>query len=141
MSVKRSLREALCNNRGSAMVESAIYFPMIILATMFAIYMMINMYSESVFQAKMNMEVRAASMEKMGNASVLVLNLDKGNMYQNAAEANQVNLSEGREDGHTCIYGSGSLNMKSGRLTGYRQKKITYSARAYCVDEKFWIFG
>ena len=141
LQIKERVYAILLNRRGTAIVEAAIFFPIIFLATMFAIYMMINMYSETVFQAKANREVRAASLEKAENASVNIESPYSNDRYRNAAEAVSVGLSEGNENGLVNIYGSGSLNLESGRLTGYKTRKNTYSARAYCMDEKKYIWG
>ena len=139
--IKQRATAILLSRRGSVMVESSIFFPIIFLATMFTIYMMINMYSETVFQAKANREVRAASMAKVENASVEIGNPYANDRYRNAAESVKVNLSEGNENGFDNIYGSGSLIMESGKLTGYKTRKNTYYARAYCIDEKKYIIG
>ena len=129
------------SSRGSAMVESSIYFPIIILASMFIIYMMINMYSETAFQAKLNKEVRAESMKIIGNAEVSISKDGKDDKYRKVAEAREISYSDGGKYYATSyIVGSGMLEMKGEILTGYKRIKNRYSARAFSISEKNYIW-
>ncbi|MDR3225939.1 MAG: hypothetical protein LBT52_06590, partial [Clostridiales Family XIII bacterium] len=55
------IRRVRSARAGSAMVESAIYFPVIVLCIMFVIYVMIDMYSEAALQSHLHLMVRAES--------------------------------------------------------------------------------
>jgi hypothetical protein len=106
--MRNILKKKCC---GSAMVSSAIYFPIIILTTLFAIHMMLNQYEEVKQTSEMHMELRAdaAVDEKPASGSIY------GNKY---------------------LEKKGALNFGGGRLTGYKTQKAKYRARSYLIDEQ-----
>jgi hypothetical protein len=119
---------------GSAMVESAIYFPFIVLGIMFTIYVMIDMYSMAALQAHLHLVVRAESGKLSGVTEIARVGDGAGyDRYRAAAFAKRVTLGEGRSGRAKTATASASAGYGAGRMTG--TVKIDKSARAYVVRE------
>ncbi|MDR0519918.1 MAG: hypothetical protein LBG82_07735 [Clostridiales Family XIII bacterium] len=119
--------------RGSAMVESAIYFPIMVLCVMFVIYVMIDMYSIASLQSHLHMAVRAESGRLSG---VTDINADGGtgyDRYRAASFAKKVRLGAGNSGGVGTAEGSVSAKYGAGRMV--RKVKVGMSSRAYAIKE------
>jgi len=119
---------------GSAMVESAIYFPVIVLCIMFVIYVMIDMYSEAALQSHLHLMVRAESGRLSGVTDVNTESGSSGyDRYRAAAFAKRISLSEGKSGSANTAEGAVSAKYGAGRLT--QNVKVHMNARAYAVRE------
>jgi hypothetical protein len=116
------------------MVESAIYFPFIVLGIMFTIYVMIDMYSIASLQAHMHLSVRAESGRISGATDVEGIGSGTGyDMYRAAAFAERIQLGEGRASNTATATGAASVRYGAGRMT--RSVKVDMNARSYAVRE------
>jgi hypothetical protein len=116
------------------MVESAIYFPFIVLAIMFTIYVMIDMYSAASLQARLHLAVRAKSGGMSGVTDVAELGGGTGyDRYRAAAFAKRMKIKEGKVAGTAAAMGSASERYGAGRMVG--KVRVDMSARSYAISE------
>jgi hypothetical protein len=116
------------------MVESAIYFPFIVLGIMFTIYVMIDMYSIASLQAHLHLSVRAESGRLSGATDVGGIGSGTGyDRYRAAAFAKRIKLGEGRSSNASTATGSASAKYGAGRMAGSVKKET--SARSYAIRE------
>jgi hypothetical protein len=115
------------------MVESAIYFPFIVLGIMFTIYVMIDLYSIASLQAHLHLAVRAESGRLSGATDVGVGGGTGYDRYRAAEFARRIKLGEGRSAGTTTATGLASATYGAGRMAG--SVKTELSARSYAVRE------
>jgi hypothetical protein len=116
------------------MVESAIYFPFIVLGIMFTIYVTIDLYSMASLQSRLHLAVRAES----GRLSGVTDSGGTGSgsaydRYRAAAFAKKVKLGEGGSGGGKTATGAVSAKYGAGRMTGFVE--IGMSARSYAIRE------
>jgi hypothetical protein len=116
------------------MVESAIYFPLIVLAVMFTIYMLINMYSMTALRANLHILVRSESAAKIGTTDIRTED-ETSDRYRRAAEANTVEMREGRQFAATYVEAESGSTYYGGRLTRRRGIRAECYGRAYLIDE------
>jgi hypothetical protein len=115
------------------MVESAIYFPFIVLGIMFTIYVMIDMYSLAALQAHLHLAVRAESGLVSGVTEVETGGGTDYDRYRAAAFAKRVKIGKGRSGREETVTGSVSDKYGAGRMTG--SVNAERSARVYAVRE------
>jgi hypothetical protein len=116
------------------MVESAIYFPFIVLGIMFTIYVMIDMYSIAALQAHLHIAVRAESGRLSGVTDASAASGKTAyDRYRSAAFAKRVTLGEGRAGRAKTATGSVSEKYGAGRMAG--SVKVEKNARAYVLRE------
>jgi hypothetical protein len=116
------------------MVESAIYFPFIVLGIMFTMYVMIDMYSIAALQSHLHLAVRAESGRLSGVTDVAVKGGGAGyDRYRTAAFAKRVKLGAGKSGRNKTATGSVSAKYGAGRMVG--NVKIDERARAYAIRE------
>jgi hypothetical protein len=116
------------------MVESAIYFPFIVLGIMFTIYVMIDMYSIASLQAHLHLSVRAESGRISGATDVGEFGDGTSyDRYRSTAFAKRIKLGEGRTAKTDTATGSASAKYGAGRMAG--SVKTEASARSYAIRE------
>jgi hypothetical protein len=119
---------------GSATVESAIYFPFIVLGIMFTIYVMIDLYSIASLQAHLHLSVRAESCRISGATDVGGIGNGTGyDRYRTAAFAKRIKTGKGRSSNTTTATGSVSAKYGAGRMAG--SVKTEQGARSYAIRE------
>jgi hypothetical protein len=116
------------------MVESALYFPLIVLGIMFTIYVMIDMYSLAALQARLHLSVRAESARLSGvtDAAAVGQGTDY-DRYRAAAYAKRIDLGEGRSGGAKTATASTSADYGAGRMAG--SAHVEKRARSYVIRE------
>jgi hypothetical protein len=116
------------------MVESAIYFPFIVLGIMFTIYVMIDMYSIASLQAHLHISVRAESGSLSGVTEADVLSGASGyDRYRDAAFAKKIKLGKGTAKNTKTATGAVTKKYSGGRMVG--SVKVGMNARAYSIKE------
>jgi hypothetical protein len=129
MKILSPTKELLKSRRGSAMVEGAIYFPIIILSAVFAIIMMINMYSGAAATARLHMQLRAQAGEQTG--------LTISHVSESAIK-DRYGLAPMKTDdffGMNFIGAEGKKTYKGGPLTGEKTITERYKARVYLIND------
>jgi hypothetical protein len=116
------------------MVESAIYFPFIVLGIMFTIYVMIDMYSIASLRSHLHLAVRAESGRLSGVTDISsVGNGSAHDRYRVASFAKRIKLGEGRSNMNRTSTGSASAKYVAGRMAG--SVKVFMEARSYAISE------
>ena len=110
------IRETLGAVRGAAMVEAAIFYPIMLLSIMFVVYMGINLYDMTAQQAQTHLAVRKAAAEKEGRAQVKIVAGYRPDRYLAAAEARGMTMGEGARFGAKYVMASRNLVYRGGRL-------------------------
>jgi hypothetical protein len=119
---------------GSTMVESAIYFPFIVLGIMFTIYVMIDMYSIASLQAHLHLSVRAESGRISSVTDVGGIGDGTGyDRYRSAAFAKRIKLGEGKSSNTATATGAASAKYGAARMVG--TVKTEMGARSYAIRE------
>lgn len=119
---------------GSAMVEAAIFMPIIILGVMFVIYMLINMYQMTALRTHAHLAIRTNAAEASGKTDCQINGLSIPDRYRAVAESKAVEISETQRNGLTCREGSVTETWKGGLLT-YGDRSSSYYGRNYIIDE------
>jgi hypothetical protein len=122
--------------KGSAMVSSAIYFPIIILATLFAIHIMLNQYEEVKQTSAMHMELRAQASAETETGLLIENKAGNDRDKQASQTVKKEKASYGKIYGDEYIQFKGKQKYSGGRLTGYSTETAEYSARSYLIDEQ-----
>jgi hypothetical protein len=115
------------------MVESAIYFPIMVLCVMFVIYTMIDMYSIASLRSHLHMDVRAESGRLSGVSDVKVSGGTGYDRYRRAAFAKKISLGAGKSGGAKTAQGTVSAKYGAGRMAS--NVKVAMSSRAYAIKE------
>jgi hypothetical protein len=121
---------------GSTMVESAIYFPMIILCVMFVIVMLINYYSIAAFDAHLHMSLREKAGEKSGTVSLKVTSGTAPDHYRAAAEARRISIKKKKSGLRTVMKAEPKEKYTGGPITGAVYAKRKFVGRSYVTDEQ-----
>jgi hypothetical protein len=118
------------------MVESAIYFPMIILCVMFVIVMLINYYSIAAFDAHLHMSLREKAGEKNGTAELVITTDTAHDHYRAAAEARRISIKNKKSGLRTVMKAEPKEKYTGGPVTGavFAKRKIT--GRSYVTEEQ-----
>jgi hypothetical protein len=119
------------------MVESAIFFPIAVLAAMAVLYLMINMYSQASLQAHLHVTVRREAAEEKENARVEILDAYARDRYRREAET--VYFDTGKATRFCTEYIEASCEKRyfGGRLTDPNGFEMAYYGRSYAIDEAF----
>jgi hypothetical protein len=117
------------------MVESAIYFPIIVLSAMFVIYMLINLYSMTALQAHTHIAVRSNSSARSGTASIQIGAANQTDRYRQAAEAKGIYMKEGRRFITQFIEATSEETYFGGRMTQSGGIRKAFYGRSYVIDE------
>ncbi|MDR0851961.1 MAG: hypothetical protein LBN36_05660 [Clostridiales Family XIII bacterium] len=122
------MRKFLGSARGSASVESAIYFPIAILCAAAVIALVINMYMDTSAQAYAHIALRAESVMKSGTAEILSVGtaVDERNRIRQEAEAK-----------HFAIAGGGAFELEY----VYAEDGSYELGRSYVIDEGLVVKG
>jgi hypothetical protein len=115
------------------MVESAIYFPFIVLGIMFTIYVMIDLYSMASLQSHLHLAVRAQSGKLSGVTDASRAAGGGYDRYREAAFAERVELGQGKASGKATATGKASSRYGAGRMAG--TARIDMDARSYAIKE------
>lgn len=96
------------NRKGSAMVEAAIIYPLVIGTVMAVIYIIINMYILAAQKAFLNMELRAEAMRVSGTGEVVSgdSTIFTGDRYSKKIFGEKAEISRIKNSGHDRLYGS-----------------------------------
>jgi hypothetical protein len=117
------------------MVESAIYFPLILLSALFVVCVFVNFYCATALRAHMHILVRSESAAKNGTAEIRIDDENTGDRFRREAEAKRIDLSEGRRFAAACIEAENETTYYGGapmRRDGLVE--VSYG-RAYVIDE------
>jgi uncharacterized protein (UPF0333 family) len=117
------------------MVESAIFFPIIVLSAMFVIYMLINLYSMTALQAHTHVVVRAESAARSGTADIQLGASYTVDRFRRAAEAKGIQMDEGKRFTSTYMEAESSETYVGGRLTRSGGIRVGFYGRSYVIDE------
>jgi hypothetical protein len=123
------------SDAGSAMVESAIIFPLIILTAMFTVYMSLNYYSECSLRSKMHEELRAKSSDETGKTELRLTEAGKADKFRAKAENTAFKYREGGGMLSPWISADATTFYEGGMLTLKSRIKRSYTARSYIIDE------
>jgi hypothetical protein len=118
------------------MVESAIYFPIIVLCVMFVIVMLINYYSAAALSAHLHMTVRAQAGEKNEKVMLTVKQGIDPDHYRSAAESRRITVKKGKNGLHTVMKATQKEKYTGGPVTGAVRAKRKFFARSYVTDER-----
>jgi hypothetical protein len=135
----------MTGKEGSAMVESAIYFPIIILCVMFVVYVMIHMYSITALQAHLHLTVQREAGKQAGVTAVGLNDTDsKGvgpdtatgrDRYAASAFAKKIRVSKG--GGAIAPYAEAEVGERyyGGRMARPDGVRVQMYARSYAIRE------
>lgn len=129
------MKGILASKEGSAMVEAAIFYPIITLAAMFVIYTCINMYSMTALQARAHMVVRQAAGSEKGKVSAEASRDYEPDRYMAEAENKKIVISSGGGPLSKSMETMVSDSYEGGRLLGVKRTKARFKSSAYVVDE------
>ncbi|MDR3071874.1 MAG: hypothetical protein LBU41_00085 [Clostridiales Family XIII bacterium] len=135
--VKRKM-SVLSSCRGTAMVESSLYFPIVILCVIFAVVMMIHLYRQTAVQAKLHLSVREEVMQENENVQKQISDSDFIDRYRAAAESLPFTFAEESHYGAKYVSASTSQQYEGGRLTRAVRKR-RFTGRWYLIDEELLI--
>jgi Flp pilus assembly protein TadG len=121
---------------GSAMVESAIIFPLIILAAMFTVYMTLNYYSECSLRSKLHTELRQRAAKETGNTQLRLTEAAAPDAFRAKAEKAAFKYRKGGGDRSAYLSADATASYTGGMLTIESRIKRSYKARYYIIDEK-----
>ena len=129
------MKMILASQRGSAMVEAAIFYPIIILAVMFAIYTCVNMYSMAALQADEHIRVRGAAGSAKGKVAAEIRWNQSVDRYRAAAEGKNISIVPGTRSGSRVMEASVEESYEGGRLIRGGRAKAAFHSASYVVDE------
>jgi hypothetical protein len=116
------------------MVESAIYFPFIVLGIMFTIYVTIDMYSVAALRSHLHLAVRAESGRLSGVTDISGVGDGSAyDRYRTAAFAKRISLGEGQSHQKRIATGSASGKYEAGSMAG--SVNVEVDARSYAIRE------
>lgn len=121
---------------GSALVESAIYFPLIILCVMFVIVMLINYYSVTALGAHLHMTVRERAGEESGTSELVLVSGGYPDKYREAAESKHLGITDEKLGLRTVMKAEPKEKYTGGLLTGSVRAKRNFYGRSYVTEEK-----
>ncbi|MDR1068010.1 MAG: hypothetical protein LBL36_02045 [Clostridiales Family XIII bacterium] len=124
------------SEEGSAMVESAIVFPLIILSALFTISMMINYYSECSLRSKMHEELRDRAAAGTGTTELVLTEAGKPDIFRAKAESIDITYGEGGGTLSPYISADATERYTGGMLTRSGRIDRVYTARSYSIDEE-----
>jgi hypothetical protein len=122
------LPEFIRSARGSASVESAIYFPIVILCAAAVIALVINMHMHTSAQAHMHIALRAESDAKSGTADVIAVGSVWKDRYRKEAEDKSFNMSGGGALNVEYIYAVDDSGEQLGRVYIINERLIVKGA-------------
>lgn len=128
-------RRLVRSDAGSAMVESAIVFPLIILTAMFTVYMALNYYSECSLRAKMHEELRVRSSKETGKTELQMTEAGRPDAFRANAEKTAFTYREGGGVFGAYLSADATASYEGGMLTLKSRIKRAYTARSYIIDE------
>lgn len=127
------------NKKGSAMVEAAIIYPLVIGTVMAVVYIIINMYTSSACKAHLNMELRKEAMRLSETGEIISVEggFTANDKYSARAFGKKVSIVQRWENGRKRLYG-GFENSYSGNslLKGVKRE---HNAEIWLADEKQYI--
>jgi hypothetical protein len=133
--ISACISRTLAMRRGSTMVESAIFFPLIVLSAMFAAYMIINMYSMTALQSYMHILVRGESAAKSGTADIQIDAAEVTDRYRQEAESKKIDTQEGKRFMASYMEAECAETYYGGRLTRRNGVSVRFHGRVYIIDE------
>ena len=135
---KTAAKPKIYRTRGSAMIEGAIYFPLVIICLAFTVLMFIYFYRITALSAHVHMVVRDEAGIRSGTTTHESKNTPS-DRYRSEAENMKVKIKE--EGGILRSYVSGSVNRKyvGGKLTRDKYINRRTSARSYIVRDKLLV--
>jgi hypothetical protein len=117
------------------MVESAIVFPIIILAAMFTVYMTLNYYSECSLRSKLHEDVRDKSAQAAGKTEMAITETVKPDAFRAKAESVRAKYGSGVNLSAEYTTADASAYYEGGMLASGKRIERVYFARAYEIDE------
>jgi hypothetical protein len=91
------LNSNIKSKRGTAMVEAAVVFPLVIASVMAIIYLMINLYSFTALRASLHVALRAEADAKSGLTEVVIADGRMYDRYRLAAERRGISAEHHRK--------------------------------------------
>ena len=134
-------KNVLLNKKGSTMVESAIIFPLVILAAIAVIYLFINIYSQASLQANMHILIREEAGSQGDLLSVKIKDEYVRDKYRRNAESVSVEIVEKAMFGFKYFEASKSKKYLGGGLTAGKQYEMEYYGRYYAINESLIVRG
>ena len=128
-------RDLITCRSGSTMVESAIFFPIVILSVMAMLYLLINQYSKVCTAAHIHTYLRQEASSGNNTIQVEIADRFDKDRYRALAEAASVEVHSGRKFGAEYIEGERMLRYFGGRLASKSGYSFTHYGRSYILDE------
>ncbi|MDR1778835.1 MAG: hypothetical protein LBR14_03675 [Clostridiales Family XIII bacterium] len=125
---------------GTAMVESALYFPLVILCVLFTIYMMIHLYSLTAAQASVHMASRQAAAEDSGVTQIEIQTEGDVDRYRAAAEALPLATEDGKRFAAPYKQTTAEQAYEGGSLVWHAARR-EITGRWYVIDEEKYVRG
>ena len=128
-------RRGMRSKRGTAMVEAAIVFPLVIASVMAVVYLMINLYSFTALRSALHVALRAEADAETGLTEVVITDGRVYDRYRLAAERRGISV-ENRRKGLTGPYVAAE-ESKSYRGNAMIAEGVTrtHFGRFYVLDE------
>jgi len=133
-------RQALCGaRRGSAMIECAIYFPLIVLAAMAVFILMLNLYSDTAFQAHLHTEVRREAYFSGAGTVTILIDGEERDRYRKAMEDIEISTVEAHEGSLVdvpYVKAESGLRSYGNAMTDRDGYDMEYYGSSYILDEE-----
>ncbi|MDR2296448.1 MAG: hypothetical protein LBD95_06570 [Clostridiales Family XIII bacterium] len=130
-----SRRRGLRSKRGTAMVEAAIVFPLVIAAVMAIIYLMINLYGFTALRSSLHVMLRAEADTETGLTQVTIADGRVYDRYRLAAERRGISAEHGRKDLINPYVAATEIKSYKGNAMIADGVTRTHFGRFYVLDE------
>ena len=131
----------LLNKKGSTMVESAIIFPIVLLATISIVYLFINIYSQATLQANMHVLLRSEAGSEGDFLSAEIEDAYSRDKYRQNAESVSIEITKNKFFITEYLEANKSKTYRGGGLTVGNVYGMEYYGRVYLINESLIVRG
>ena len=117
------------------MVESAIIFPLVILAAISLVYLFISIYSQLCFQANMHILLRQEVAAANDLTTIVINDAYERDKYRQIAENESIEFSTGMKFITRYLESSKTKNYSGGGLTVGNKYERKFYGRYYVLNE------